>query len=186
MSHRHAVNGLENAELNRALAWLEGKKRKLLGAKLALGAYYSRDSEGRWLQDPLTDEELGWAGYSRGVIRERLIPMADARALYQCRQRARKLILQIAAHLDLGRQDQACALECEFQAIRKYIAEVTTPEGRIRSFAATRVKNYQADMQAWYYLLSQAESEDPEVCEFLRRHIRPGDPYLWVDLTSTG
>lgn len=184
MSRRHPVNGLENVELERALAWLEGKKSKLLGARLALGAYYSRDPEGRWLQDPLTDDELGWAGYSRGVIRERLIPMADARALYECRRRARRLILETAAHLDLGCPDQAAASQREFQAIRKYIAEVTTPEGRIRCFAAARVKNYQADMQAWYYLLSQAESEDPEVCEFLRRHIRPGDPYLWVDLTG--
>lgn len=181
MTPRQSEQGLENYELNRALAWLKARRRKLLGARLALSAFYTREPANREFQAPLAEDDCDWNGYSHGVIREQLVPMTDNRALNECRKRARQLLKAIAAHLDLGHQDQADACAGELRAIRAFLAEVNTPQGRIRSFVTTRVKNYQANMQAWYYLLAKAEKEAPEVFKFLLAHVRPGDPFLWLD-----
>ncbi len=181
MDESLCVKGLEKQKLNHALEWLKARQGKLLGARLALDAFYNREPENDGFRAPLSNADVDWHGYSHGAIRELLVPMADRKTLYQCRERGRKLIKAAAAHLELGHSEQAEACENELQAIRAYLSEVTAPGGRIRNFPASRVKNYQADMQAWYYLLRKAEEDDPRVHAFLLAHVRPGTPFLWLD-----
>ena len=161
MDESLCVKGLEKQKLNHALEWLKARQGKLLGARLALDAFYNREPENDGFRAPLSDADVDWHGYSHGAIRELLVPMADRKTLYQCRERGRKLIKAAAAHLELGHWEQAEDCENELRAISAYLSEVTAPGGRIRNFPASRVKNYQADMQAWYYLLRKAEEDDP-------------------------
>ncbi len=181
MNPGQTEQGLKDQIDLRAIAWLKTKQKKLLGARLALQAIQERGLIAREFQPASSFADANWQSCTQGVIRELKMPTSDPKTVYDCRQRCAQLIRETEAHLSLGHDEQAAASEREFAAITRYLNEVLTHQGKLRQFPSTQTKNYQANMQAWYYLLRQAAEEDPAIQDYLKLHVRPGEAYAWAD-----